>query len=261
MAGNDEILFSIENGIGHAVLNRPQARNALTFEMYDRLAEICSSVPKDGSLRVLILSGAGGKAFGAGTDISLFRDFKGAESGLDYERRMSQRIARIEACPIPMIAAISGACTGGGAAVAGCCDVRIGTRDMRFGFPIARTLGNCLSSGSLAKMVSLVGPSRVTEMIFTARLIEAEEAKAIGLISEVHDGYDAVMARARELAAQIAELAPITLRVTKEMLRRMRTAGPKMQDEDLIAQAYGSNDFREGLEAFLSKRKPKWTGT
>ncbi len=261
MAGNDEILFSIENGIGHAVLNRPQARNALTFEMYDRLAEICSSVPKDGSLRVLILSGAGGKAFGAGTDISLFRDFKGAESGLDYERRMSQRIARIEACPIPMIAAISGACTGGGAAVAGCCDVRIGTHDMRFGFPIARTLGNCLSSGSLAKMVSLVGPSRVTEMIFTARLIEAEEAKAIGLISEVHDGYDAVMARARELAAQIAELAPITLRVTKEMLRRMRTAGPKMQDEDLIAQAYGSNDFREGLEAFLSKRKPKWTGT
>jgi enoyl-CoA hydratase/carnithine racemase len=260
-SGQDEILYSVEAGIGHVVLNRPQARNALTFTMYDRLAEICSAVSKDGTLRAIVISGAGGKAFAAGTDISLFRDFAGAESGLDYERRMSARIGRIEACPVPVIAALSGACTGGGAAIAACADIRIGTRDLRFGFPIARTLGNCLSSGSLAKMVSLLGPARVTEMIFTARLIDAEEAKALGLITEIHAGFDAVLARAKVMAAEIAGLAPITLRVTKEMLRRMRTAGPQMQDEDLIAEAYGSRDFREGLESFLAKKKPQWTGS
>jgi enoyl-CoA hydratase len=255
-----ELLFTIDNGVGHVVLNRPQARNALTFEMYDTLAEICANVPTDGSLRAIVVSGAGGKAFAAGTDISLFRDFKGAESGLDYERRMSIRVGKIEACAVPMIAAISGACTGGGAAIAGCCDIRIASRDMKFGFPIARTLGNCLSSGSLAKMVSLVGPARVTEMIFTARLMEAEEAKSIGLVSEIHADYEAVLTRAKAMAQEIATLAPITLRVTKEMLRRMRTAAPKTPDDDLVAQAYGSQDFREGLTAFLDKRKPNWTG-
>ncbi|MBV1695287.1 MAG: enoyl-CoA hydratase/isomerase family protein [Hyphomicrobiales bacterium] len=261
MSSQDEVLYSVDRGVGHVVLNRPQARNALTFEMYDRLAQICRSVPADGSLRVLVVSGAGGKAFAAGTDISLFRDFGGAESGIEYERRMSERIGHIEACPVPMIAAISGACTGGGAAIAGCCDIRLATADMRFGFPIARTLGNCLSSGSLAKMVSLVGPARIAEMILTARLIDAAEAKSIGLVSEIHPDHDAVVARALALAAEMAELAPITLRVTKEMLRRLRTAGPKADDADLIAMAYGSRDFREGLESFLAKRKPKWTGT
>lgn len=255
-----EILYSIENGVGHVVLNRPKSRNAFTFEMYDELAQICETVPLDGSVRCIVISGAGGKAFAAGTDISLFKHFKGAEDGLEYERRMSVRIGKIEACKVPMIAAISGACTGGGAAVAGCCDIRIGTADLRFGFPIARTLGNCLSSGSLQKMVSLVGPSRVAEMIMTSRLMEADEAKSIGLVSEILPDYDAVMARAKALAAEIATLAPITLRVTKEQLRRLRTSHAKPADDDLVAQAYGSQDFREGLTAFLEKRKPNWQG-
>lgn len=255
-----EILYTIENGIGHIVLNRPQARNAFTFEMYDELAGICDGVPLDGSVRCIIISGAGGKAFAAGTDISQFKHFKGAEDGLDYERRMSVRIGKIESCKVPLIAAISGACTGGGAAVAGCCDIRIGTADLRFGFPIARTLGNCLSSGSLQKMVSLIGPSRVVEMIMTSRLVEADEAKAIGLVSEIHADHAAIMTRAKELAAQIASLAPITLRVTKEQLRRLRTTHAKPADDDLVAQAYGSQDFREGLTAFLEKRKPNWQG-
>lgn len=255
-----DLLYHVDNGVGHAVLNRPQARNALTFEMYDRLAEICASMPTDGSVRAVVVSGAGGKAFGAGTDISLFKAFKGAEDGLEYERRMSVRIGKIEACPVPVIAAISGACTGGGAAIAACADIRLATKDLRFGFPIARTLGNCLSSGSLSKMTSLIGPAKVTELIFTARLMEAEEAKAIGLVSEIHADYEAVMARARAMAAEIATLAPITLRVTKEALRRLRTAGGKPADEDLVAAAYGSADFREGLTAFLEKRKPEWRG-
>ncbi len=255
-----DLLWKVEGGIGYATLNRPQARNALTFEMYDGLANICDSVPLDGSIRCIVISGAGGKAFGAGTDISQFKAFKGPEDGLEYERKMSIRIGKIEGCKLPVIAAISGACTGGGAAIAACADIRIGTADMRFGFPIAKTLGNCLSSGSLQKMVSLVGAAKVTDMIFTARLIEADEAKAIGLVSEIVPDYDAVMTRAKALADAISELAPITLRVTKEALRRLRTAHGKTPDEDLVAAAYGSQDFREGLTAFLEKRKPKWQG-
>lgn len=260
MADTSEILYRVVDRVGHVTLNRPQARNALTFEMYDRLATICETVPLDGSVRAIVVSGAGGKAFAAGTDISQFRDFKGAEDGLEYERRMSIRIGKIEACKVPLIGALSGACTGGGAAIAACCDIRIGSADLRFGFPIARTLGNCLSSGSLQKMISLIGPARVAEMIMTARLLDAAEAKTIGLISEIHTDHHTMLARAEALAMEIAALAPITLRVTKEMLRRIRTANAKTADEDLIAQAYGSQDFREGLESFLAKRKPNWQG-
>jgi enoyl-CoA hydratase len=255
-----DLLYSVADGVGQVVFNRPHARNALTFGMYDQLATLCAAIPDDGSVRVLVISGAGGKAFAAGTDISLFRDFKGAEDGLAYEAAMETRLGAIEACPIPVIAAISGACTGGGAAIAACCDIRLGTTDMKFGFPIARTLGNCLSAASLAKLASLIGPAKVTEIIFTARLIEAQEALASGLVSELLPTHEAVQARALALARDIAGLAPLTLRVTKTLMRRVRLEGPKAQDLDQLALAYGSADFREGLTSFLAKRPPRWTG-
>ncbi|MGE3067327.1 MAG: enoyl-CoA hydratase/isomerase family protein [Hyphomicrobiaceae bacterium] len=255
-----DLLYIVEGNVGLITLNRPHARNALTFEMYARIAEICTSIPADGPVRVIVVTGAGEKAFAAGTDISLFRNFDGASDGLAYEARMSEVIGRIESCPVPMIAAISGACTGGGAAIAACCDLRVGTRDMKFGFPIARTLGNCLSSGSLSKLVFLIGPAKTTDLIFTSRLMGAEEAHGIGLISEILPDHAALMARARALAGEIAGYAPLTLRVTKEMLARMRRAQPKIEDKDLIALCYGSQDFREGLEAFLAKRRPQWQG-
>jgi enoyl-CoA hydratase len=259
-AAGPELLYTVTNGIGHIVLNRPQARNALTFGMYDRIAEICRNATDDKTLRVIIISGAGGKAFAAGTDISLFRNFNGAADGLDYEAKMETRLAAIEACPVPVIAAISGACTGGGAAIAACCDLRLGTADMKFGFPIARTLGNCLSAASLAKLTSLVGAARVTEMIFTAQLVDANDAEAIGLISEILPTHDALLVRAHALAETIAGHAPLTLRVTKELLRRIRISGPSTPDADQLSLAYGSADFREGLESFLAKRPPQWTG-
>jgi enoyl-CoA hydratase/carnithine racemase len=258
--GSEELLYTIEDGIGHIVLNRPKARNALTFDMYDRLAEICSTVPTDGSLRVLIISGAGGKAFAAGTDISLFRDFDGATDGRGYEAKMTKRLGAIESCPLPIIAAISGACTGGGAAIAACCDLRIGTADMRFGFPIAKTLGNCLSAASLAKLVSLLGHAKVVEMIFTARLIDSHEALRLSLISEILPTHEAVVARALELAREMAACAPLTMRVTKELLRRVRNDGAAANDQDQLDLVYGSADFREGLSSFLAKRPPQWQG-
>lgn len=257
----DELLIERGGAVAILTLNRPDKRNALTFEMYEGIAKLCREATDDTDLRAIIITGAGGKAFAAGTDISLFRNFDGSKDGLAYENKMDGILSEIEACPKPIIAAISGACTGGGAAIAGLCDIRLATPDMVFGFPIARTLGNCLSVASLQRMSALLGPARTKDLIFTSRLIKADEALAIGLVTEVLPDGDALQARARELADQVASYAPITLQVTKEMFRRIGAASPQVEDEDLIAYCYGSNDFREGLEAFLAKRKANWTGT
>ena len=255
-----ELLIERDGPVAVLTLNRPEKRNALTFPMYEGLADFSRSAAQDDDLKVIILRGAGDKAFAAGTDISQFRDFEGAEDGLAYEKKIDGVLCDIEACPRPIIAAITGACTGGGAAIAGLCDVRLATRDMRFGFPIARTLGNCLSVPSLRRMSALLGAARTREVIMTSRLIEADEALGIGLVSEVFDDADALFARARELAEEIAAFAPLTLRATKEMFRRMSAAEPAVEDDDLIAMCYASDDFREGLDAFLAKRKANWTG-
>lgn len=259
-AAEPEIIYEVRDRIGFVIFNRPQARNALTFSMYDRLAEICGTVPTDGSLMAIVISGAGDRAFAAGTDISLFRDFSTPEQGIAYEKRADEIFTAIESCPVPTIAAIAGACTGGGAGIAACCDMRIATKDMKFGFPIARTLGNCLSAASLDRLVRRIGEARVVDLIYTARLMNAQEAQIAGLVSEVVDDHVALMARAEELARQIAGHAPLTLRITKELLRRLRQHGPKADDTDLVAKCYTSADFREGLEAFLAKRPPQWTG-
>ena len=254
------ILIEHDGPVATVTLNRPEKRNALTFEMYDRLAEFCRGIDPQKGPRAVVIRGAGEKAFAAGTDISLFRNFNGGEDGLAYENKVDGVLSDIEACPVPTIAAITGACTGGGAAIAGLCDIRIGTRDMRFGFPIARTLGNCLSIASLQRMFALLGAARTRELMLTARLVEAEEAFEIDLITELYDDADTMFDRARSLAEEIAALAPITLRVTKEMFRRMSAAQPAIEDSDLISMCYGSADFREGLEAFLAKRKANWSG-
>jgi enoyl-CoA hydratase/carnithine racemase len=257
----DELLYHVDaDGIGRVVFNRPEARNAFTFTMYERLREVCAGVPDDGSVKALVLTGAGDKAFGAGTDMSQFRGFSTAEDAWDYEHRMDAVLNTVEACPVPTIAAINGACTGGGAGIAAACDLRLATRTLKFGFPIARTLGNCLSIANLSRLADLMGPARVREVIFTARLVEAEEAHRIGLVSELVADLDALHARADELAHQLAGHAPLTLRATKEGLRRLRAANAQVDDKDLVAMCYLSRDFKEGLEAFLAKRKPEWRG-
>jgi enoyl-CoA hydratase len=255
----EELLYEARDGIGRITFNRPASRNALTFAMYERLAQICTDAGQRRDLRVLILTGAGEKAFAAGTDIGQFRAFTRPEDAIEYEARLDRVLDVLERCPIPTIAAIAGACTGGGAGIAASCDLRIAARNARFGFPIARTLGNCLSMANYARLSDLIGSARVTEIIFTARLIEAEEARAIGLVSEVLDDAAALAARADELARLIAGHAPLTLRATKEALRRLR-GGESGNGHDLIVACYMSEDFREGMEAFLSKRAPVWRG-
>jgi enoyl-CoA hydratase/carnithine racemase len=253
-----ELLFAVEGATALVTFNRPEARNALTFGMYDRLAEICRGLAPDGPVRALILTGAGDAAFAAGTDISQFRAFRNEEDALAYERRIEGVLTAIETCAVPTIAAISGACTGGGAGIAASCDLRIATRSLRFGFPIARTLGNCLSLENYARLAALIGAGRVMDVILTARLVDAEEARAIGLVSEVVEDHAALISRAHELAALLAGHAPLTMRATKEALRRIRQG--RRDGSDLVTLCYTSEDFREGLEAFLAKRRPMWKG-
>lgn len=234
----------------------------MTFAMYDRLGEVAREVNQDDTLRCVVLTGAGDKAFVAGTDISQFRDFKTEADAVSYEERMEREVGSVGRIRIPTIAAIRGACTGGGFAIAGSCDIRIGAPSARFGIPIARTLGNCLSIGSLNLLVDLIGAARAKEMLFTARLIEAPEAREIGLITTLVESDEALLPRAEELAAQIAGNAPLTLRAVKEGIRRIlekRRLDPEL-GRDLIVSCYLSADFREGMEAFLEKRKPNWQG-
>ena len=259
--GDEDLLYSVEDGIGRITFNRPQARNALTFAMYERMAEICREANEDSSMRALILTGTGDKAFASGTDISQFRAFKGPEDAIEYEGRIDRVIGDLEACRVPTIAAIAGACTGGGAGIAAACDLRIGTASARFGLPIARTLGNCLSMSNFSRFTALIGPARVKDIIFTARLIEAEEAKAIGLLNEIVPDTAALAERADTLARTVASHAPLTIRAAKEAVRRLTTRISREEGQDLILMCYMSQDFREGMEAFLNKRPPQWTGT
>ncbi len=257
---NQDLLYERRDGVGIITFNRPESRNALTFAMYDRLADICLKVTAERSVGALVITGAGGRAFAAGTDISNFRDIREASDALAYETRINEVLDAVECCPVPTIAAIAGACTGGGAAIAAACDLRIATRDLKFGFPIARTLGNCLSTASLARLVALIGAGRTREILLTARLIGTEEAQAVGLISESVDDFGAVQTRAVELAQTLAGHAPLTIQATKEALRRLRLRAAEADDHDLITLCYMSDDFREGQAAFLEKRPPVWKG-
>jgi enoyl-CoA hydratase len=259
-ASSTDLLFEIQDGIGKVTFNRPQARNAFTFEMYERLAQICEQADGDRTIKVLVFQGAGDKAFASGTDINQFRAFTTPEHAIEYESRIDRVLTKLEQCRVPTIAAINGACTGGGAGIAACCDLRIGTKTVKMGFPIARTLGNCLSMSNISRLTALIGPARVKDLIFTARLVGAEEAAGAGLLHEVVEDIPALQKRADELASQIASHAPLTLNATKQALARLQKRLSREEGQDLILMCYMSKDFREGLDAFLTKRTPQWTG-
>jgi len=256
---SDHVLVVRDGPIVTLTFNRPEARNAMTWDMYQRLSETCEEVDADDTVRVLVVRGAGGKAFVAGTDIAQFTHFEGGDDGLRYERDSDLRSGRIARVTKPVIAQIQGYAVGGGFGIAAGADVRIATPDARFGVPIARTLGNCLSMKAYATFMELLGPSRLKEMMLTARLLSADEALAAGFVHEIV-AAEAIDARVRALAETIASHAPITLRVTKEAIRRIQASRAVPDGDDLVAATYGSADFKEGVAAFVDKRPPRWTG-
>jgi len=254
-------IFEAAGPIATLTFNRPDARNAMTWEMYDALVDACERVDRDEALRVLVLRGAGGKAFVAGTDISQFQTFADRQDGLKYEERLDAVLDRIERVAKPTIAQVEGVAAGGGCAIALVCDLRVATPASTFGIPIARTLGNCLSGATYSRLVDLVGPAAVKDLLFTGRFLDAAEAYALGLVNRIV-AADAIGDAVAGLASEIAANAPLTVRATKEMIRRVLAARRLRpgDDADLVELCYTSEDFHEGVAAFLAKRKPRWTG-
>jgi enoyl-CoA hydratase/carnithine racemase len=232
--------------------NRPEAHNAMTFAMYESLYEACETADADDEVRVLVLRGAGEKAFVAGTDIRQFADFD--ETGADalaYEATIDRIVGRLETVAKPTVALVDGFAMGSGLALSATCDLRVCTPAAKFGLPIARTVGNCLSMENYARLAALLGPARLKDIIFTARAIEADEALAIGLATEVVEAEGAE-ARVEALCELLASHAPVTLTVTKEALRRIR-ATTTPEGDDLVREAYGSEGFRRNVAAFLAR--------
>jgi enoyl-CoA hydratase len=256
-----QTIYETDGAIATLTFNRPESRNAMTWDMYAALTEVCDRVDQDDSIRVLVLRGAGGKAFIAGTDISQFQAFRDRADGLKYEERLDSVLQRLEDVQKPTIAHVQGVAAGGGCAIAFTCDLRVATPESTFGIPIARTLGNCLSGASYSRLVELMGPAAVKDLLFTGRFLSAAEAHALGLVSRIA-GSDQIDRAVRDLADELAGNAPLTLRATKEMVRRVLAARRVAAggDADIVEMCYASADFREGVTSFLEKRRPRWLG-
>ena len=259
----DEIIISVDQHIATVTLNRPEARNALTFGMYQALSDLCQqagTAKDDRSIKAIVICGAGEKAFAAGTDIGQFTSFKTLQDGHDYEAQIESVIRTIETCRVPVIAALHGAVTGGGLVIAAAAHLRLASADVKIGMPIARTLGNCLAITNLRRLVALFGEARVAHMILTAELLSADQAFASGFVHDVLQDRDTMLARATALAQRLTTMAPLTIQSSLDGLRRLRHATACPDDSDLIAACYTSEDFAEGVAAFLEKRKPNWHG-
>jgi enoyl-CoA hydratase/carnithine racemase len=253
-----EVRYTRDGAVVTVIFDRPAARNAMTWRMYEQLGEACARIRGEAGLRVAVFRGAGGKSFIAGTDIAQFQAFRSSDDGFAYEAKMENYLDAVETLPVPTLAVVEGFAIGGGLAIAAACDLRIATPGARFGIPTARTVGNCLSIANYARLVVALGASRAKRMLLLAENLTAEEALTGGFVSEIVAAPD-LDRRVGELTARLAQHAPITMRVTKEAIRRLLHAGLPDGD-DLIRACYGSDDFRIGVSAFVDKREPQWTG-
>lgn len=244
--------------VGRVIFDRPAARNAMTWAMYAELGELCRRLADERSVRVVIFRGAGGKAFVAGTDIAGFTDFASGEVGLRYEADMDGYLSTVEALPMPTVAVIEGWAVGGGLMIAAACDFRIATPDARFGAPIARTLGNCLSAKGYARLLAGFGTARAKRILLLGEMLTADETEKAGFLTGIADP-DTLDATVDSLCERLLKGAPLTQAASKEALRRL--AFHDLPDiDDLVHAVYGSEDFQRGVKAFLAKTDPGWTG-
>jgi enoyl-CoA hydratase len=249
------INFELKGSIAYITFNNPVARNALTWPMYEELKRICDEIADTKQIRVAIFRGAGDKAFVSGSDIQQFVDLKENEA---YEITVDAIFHSLQYLPIPTIALIEGLAVGSGLLIATACDFRISTEDARFGIPVAKTLGNCLSPSNLSWIASHLGVPMVKRMLLTAELINAPELFNAGYLYQTTTP-DEVTGAAESLAMKLAALAPITQKASKLTIARL--IDKNLPDcSELMRETYNSLDFKEGVNAFLEKRSPKWLG-
>jgi enoyl-CoA hydratase/carnithine racemase len=255
---SDEILVVRDGAALRVTFNRPAQHNAMTWRMYEGLVEACELADSDDGISVLVLRGAGDKAFVAGTDISQFTTFESGDDGVAYEEKLTQVTQRLEAVRVPTIAGITGYCVGGGLALAAVCDLRVATGSARFGVPIARTLGNCLSMNTYSLLVHHLGPARTLDMLLRARNFTGAEAHAAGFVAELCEDEE-LDERLDAIVDRLSGHAPLSMWAAKEAVRRLRVAALPDGD-DIVRTVFGSEDFRLGVTAFLAKERAAWTG-
>jgi enoyl-CoA hydratase len=250
--------LAVAQGVAMVTFNRPQARNAMTWAMYQQLNHHCEQFKAAGDVRAVVFRGAGGQAFVAGTDIEQFTRFSTGDDGVVYEAQIEACIDLLGSLPMPTVALIEGWAVGGGLAIATACDFRLATPGSQLGVPIAKTLGNCLSAANVARLCAAMGPQRVKRMLMLAEMVGADEALACGYLHQLAPP-DEIDAATAALVQRLSALAPVTQQVSKQTLNRLvKHSAPEA--EDLIRQAYGSQDFHEGVSAFVAKRQPHWKG-
>ncbi len=258
----DKILAGKAGGIGYLKLNQPEKHNAISYAMWLAIAEVMESFRGDDDVRVVVISGEGGRAFSAGADISEFSSNRSTDEQIEiYEAAGRAAYDAITHFPKPVIARIEGYCVGGGLAVALCADLRIATDDSRFGIPAAK-LGLGYSHKSLRPLVDLVGPTCAKEILFTARRFTASEAQRMGLVNQVVARGE-IDAFVEDYAATIAGNAPLTVQACKTVVTEL-LKDPQDRDTELcdrvVDACFASGDYKEGRAAFMEKRAPRFTG-
>jgi enoyl-CoA hydratase/carnithine racemase len=254
-----ELQFERDGAILRLTLSNPERRNAITWPMYDGLASVEQVVADDRGIRVVVLRGAGGKAFAAGTDIRQFASFTTGKEGVEYERRIAAVLTSFLRIRVPVVGVVQGPAVGAGLALAACCDLVVATPDAVFGAPVARTLGNTLPPLVIARLQQRLGAGRTMALLLTAGLMPASEAAIAGFVTEVVERED-LDQRVEQLLRVICANAPLTLASLKEFDRRILRDGPAAESEDVLADVYGSRDFQAGVKAFLAHEDIEWEG-